>query len=161
MFLVVKTFSNRMLSILFLKKSHSSGFSMVMFVPGWVEVHPSFQTFIPIPCSIDRWVNRYKNKYSSIFVSSFSLSVFVPFVCYICYLCIWLAKDAYHIFNNLLFNLYFPFVANIFPDLDENLPLGVVFCVDHESDIIFSIRDRDQGVPGPSKFHLNLPYSWS
>ena len=33
----------------------------------------------------------------------------------------------------------------IFPDLDENLPLGVVFCVDHESDIIFSIRDRDHG----------------
>ena len=33
----------------------------------------------------------------------------------------------------------------IFPDLDENLPLGVVFCVDHESDIIFFIRDRDQG----------------
>ena len=33
----------------------------------------------------------------------------------------------------------------IFPDLDEILPLGVVFCVDHESDNIFSIRDRDQG----------------
>ena len=33
----------------------------------------------------------------------------------------------------------------IFPDLDENLPLGVVFFVDHESGINFSIRDRDQG----------------
>ena len=43
----------------------------------------------------------------------------------------------------------------IFPDLDENLPLGVIFGVDHESDVIFSIRDRDQGVTGPSKFRLN------
>ena len=46
---------------------------------------------------------------------------------------------------NLLFNLYCPSVAKIFADLDENLPPGVVFCVDHESDIIFLIRDRDQG----------------
>ena len=47
------------------------------------------------------------------------------------------------LFNNLLFNLYCA-SEKIFPDLGENLPLGVVFCVDHESDIIFSIRDRDQ-----------------
>ena len=40
------------------------------------------------------------------------------------------------IFNNLLFNLYCA-SKKIFPDLGENLPLGVVFCVDHESDIIF------------------------
>ena len=46
---------------------------------------------------------------------------------------------------NLLFNLYCPSVAKIFSDLDENLPLGVLFGVDHESDIIFSILDRDQG----------------
>ena len=45
---------------------------------------------------------------------------------------------------NLLFNLYCA-SEKIFPDLGENLPLGVVFCVDHESDIIFLIRDRDQG----------------
>ena len=51
----------------------------------------------------------------------------------------------YFLLYNLLFNLYCPSVAKIFADLDENLPLGVVFCVDHESDIIFSIRDRDQG----------------
>ena len=38
---------------------------------------------------------------------------------------------------NLLFNLCCACVAKIFPDLDENLPLGVVFCVDHESEIIF------------------------
>ena len=45
---------------------------------------------------------------------------------------------------NLLFNLYCA-SEKIFPDRHENLPLGVVFCVDHEFDIIFSIRDRDQG----------------
>ena len=48
-------------------------------------------------------------------------------------------------FNNLLFNLCCACVAKIFSDLDEISPLGVIFCVDHESDIIFSIRDRDQG----------------
>ena len=37
----------------------------------------------------------------------------------------------FHFFNNLLFNLYCV-SEKIFPDLDENLPLGVVFCVDHE-----------------------------
>ena len=36
-------------------------------------------------------------------------------------------------------------VGKIFSDLHENLPLGVVFCVDHESGIIFLIRDRGQG----------------
>ena len=52
--------------------------------------------------------------------------------------------DCYFLYN-LLFNLYCPSVAKIFADLDENSSLGVVFGVDHESDIIFSIRDRDQG----------------
>ena len=54
------------------------------------------------------------------------------------------SEKRYHFLYNLLFNLYCA-CEKIFPDLDENLPLGVVFCVDHESDIIFSIRDRDQG----------------
>ena len=46
---------------------------------------------------------------------------------------------------NLLFNLCCASVGKIFSDLDENSPLGVVFCVDHESDVNFLIRDRDQG----------------
>ena len=55
-----------------------------------------------------------------------------------------LLTDFWAFLYNLLFNLYCA-CEKIFPDLDENLPLGVVFCVDHESDIIFLIRDRDQG----------------
>ena len=51
----------------------------------------------------------------------------------------------YQFLYNLLFNLYFPSVGKIFADRPESLPLGVLFCVDHEFDIIFSIRDRDQG----------------
>ena len=45
----------------------------------------------------------------------------------------------------LLFNLYFPFVRKIFSGSWWNFAHGVVFCVDHESDIIFSIRNRGQG----------------
>ena len=61
-----------------------------------------------------------------------------------------LARDNYYPSRHLPDLIYTSFYLTcvsekIFPDLDENLPLGVVFCVDHESDIIFSIRDGDQG----------------
>ena len=54
--------------------------------------------------------------------------------------------------QHYLYNLLFFYLAcifrpseKIFPDRPKILPLGVIFGVDHESDIIFSIRDRDQG----------------
>ena len=52
------------------------------------------------------------------------------------------SKQFWLFLYNLLFNLLFRPSEKNFPDLNENLPLGVLFGVDHEFDIIFLIRQK-------------------
>ena len=44
----------------------------------------------------------------------------------------------------------------IFPDRPENLPLGVVFCVNYESEIIFFDPGPGSRLTGSSKFSPKL-----